>query len=382
MTKEQVMGMDKVLIISNSCDVSAGWGNITYEYCKELKRKKVSFDLLLPRNHERFDYLSELNPMYELPNAALYYNPYHVIAHMLQRIKKYSGYKLVHSLFSTPEAIIGMRISKRLGIPFIVGEQGTYGILPLLSRINRMFYLPVLRHSCKIICPSRFTSEKMIEFGEESMKEKMSIIHNGVDFGRFQKEVGPADIITKNRDKIIFIGIGGLKKRKGFDIAIKAISKVSRKIDCAYIIVGSGPGEAELKELAEKEGIGGRVRFVGKKTGDELLSHIKHSDIYIHTPVNHAWHFEGFGIVYLEANACGIPVIASKSGGVPDAVVDGKTGFLAKEDDADDTAKKILDIVKKYKSMKKECIKWAKDHDWGKIVDQYLRIYDEALEGR
>ena len=71
------------------------------------------------------------------------------------------------------------------------------------------------------------------------------------------------------------------------------------------------------------------VEFAGRKSGDELVSYFQLCDIYVHTPKVVDLKFEGFGIVYLEASACGKPIVATDAGGVRDAVIDGETGLIA-----------------------------------------------------
>jgi glycosyltransferase involved in cell wall biosynthesis len=90
--------------------------------------------------------------------------------------------------------------------------------------------------------------------------------------------------------------------------------------------------------------------------------------------------FEGFGIVFVEANAAGKPVVASASGGVTDAVSVGKSGVLVPEKDPQATARALLEFFEnqeRLKTMSQAALLWAQEHDWSRIADQYLKIYKE-----
>ena len=132
----------------------------------------------------------------------------------------------------------------------------------------------------------------------------------------------------------------GLASRKGHDMVIGALPTLLRTVpDVTYVMVGAGP-QGYLDELARELRVRDRVIFTGP-VSDELLSAIYGlCDIFVMpSRQDLAQHsVEGFGLVFLEANACGKPVIAGRSGGTDDAVVHGVTGFLVDPDDPDDIA--------------------------------------------
>jgi len=135
--------------------------------------------------------------------------------------------------------------------------------------------------------------------------------------------------------------------------------------------------------LVSKLGLKSNVSFLGSLTDDELVKYFQFCDIYIHTPRNTNWHFEGFGIVYLEASACAKPIIAADSGGIRDAVIEGNTGLIVPEEDIDATAQSILRLFQDHqlaRKLGKNGLQYAREHDWSLIVPKFLNLYHILLK--
>lgn len=129
--------------------------------------------------------------------------------------------------------------------------------------------------------------------------------------------------------KKVVLSVCRLVKRKGIDMALQAFSQLKEHPDVVYVIVGDGPDKKRLQYIAKQYGVTDRVRFVGNVSHSNLACWYTRCDLFI-MPTRKLSNsdVEGFGIVFLEANSFGKPVIAGKSGGVTDAVIDGETGFL------------------------------------------------------
>jgi len=135
--------------------------------------------------------------------------------------------------------------------------------------------------------------------------------------------------------KQVIMTVGRLDERKGHDMVIRAVRLlVERFPQLVYMIVGKGREEQRLKGLAEDLSIGERIIFTGFVTDEALPDYYRLCDVFVlpnrETEDNKQMRgdYEGFGVVFLEASACGKPVIAGKSGGSGEAVVDGVTGLL------------------------------------------------------
>ena len=142
-------------------------------------------------------------------------------------------------------------------------------------------------------------------------------------------------------DKVVLLSLGRLVSRKGVDYTIKALAGLSltERTGLAYVVVGAGPEEGNLRRLAEESGVA--VIFTGSVSEAEKWSWLNLCDILVMPSREINGDFEGFGIVYLEANLSGKPVIAGRSGGVSDAVSDGVSGLLVDPEDLEAIATAI-----------------------------------------
>ena len=127
----------------------------------------------------------------------------------------------------------------------------------------------------------------------------------------------------------LILSVGRLVERKGFDTVIEAVAVLRRKKrDVRLAIAGSGPDRQRLEELCWKAGVAEDVQFLGAVPSEELSALYSTADLFCLVPRSIGPDVEGFGIVYLDAGLMGKPVIASQTGGVPEAVIDGETGLL------------------------------------------------------
>jgi len=183
-----------------------------------------------------------------------------------------------------------------------------------------------------IIVVSRFTQDAVETLLGQVPAGKIRLIENGLDTKRF----APA---PKSRALIDLCGLAGcftyvsvcrLLEKKGIDHAIRAFVEVARRHpDSRYLVVGAGPDEDALQALALAEGIADKMIFAGPVAEDALVEHYRLGDVFVmpnrRMPDGDT---EGFGLVFLEANGCGLPVIAGCDGGSTDAVQDGFNGLV------------------------------------------------------
>jgi phosphatidyl-myo-inositol dimannoside synthase len=183
-----------------------------------------------------------------------------------------------------------------------------------------------------IIVVSRFTRGAVEALLGPLPPGKIRLIENGVDTRRF----APA---PKASALLEFYGLAGcftyvsvcrLVDKKGIDHAIRAFAEVARHYpDSRYLVVGTGPSEDALQALALAEGIADKVIFAGQVAESELVDHYRLGDVFVmpnrRMPDGDT---EGFGLVFLEANACGLAVIAGCDGGSTDAVKEGVNGLV------------------------------------------------------
>ena len=198
----------------------------------------------------------------------------------------------------------------------------------ILSPLKRR----VFKNAGKIFTVSHYTQRLVVENCGIS-RDLIQVIFNAVDSEKFIPGPKPAKIIQRHglEGKKVFLTITRLVDYKGVDFALRALKKILPEFpDAVYLICGEGEDRSRLESLSTELGLSKNVVFTGKLAPDELIDYYNASDAFILlsrddliTP-----NVEGFGIVFLEAAACGKPSIAGNSGGIPDAVIDGETGWL------------------------------------------------------
>lgn len=371
-----------IALFSSSLDTLCGYGNITYELCMAYHRRGLDFTLFLPPSEKVYADTLAVPFAVEctLPRYVVRFNLWNLWPHL--RTINVSQFDMVHSLLDFPHCVIAARSARKYKKPFLMGSQGTYGVMPLTYQPDRYFLMDAFRASKRILVPSQYTKEQILAYAKEQFP--IDIIHNGVNFERFQKQVDTSAIRSKFSGKTILLTVGNFKERRGQDLVLRAMALLKERSDLAYIMVGGGSLRAKMEALAEELGIADRVFFAGQQSGDSLLAHFQASDIYIHTPRVFKLNFEGFGIVYLEASSCGKPIIATDAGGIRDAVVDGQTGIVVPDQDIPAIAKAIetlADDAALRGHLGKQGHTYAKEHDWARIADRFLHLYDTVLHG-
>lgn len=189
-----------------------------------------------------------------------------------------------------------------------------------------------------VIPVSRFLARRAQHLGVD--EEKITVVPNATNPDVFYPD-SPPDLREEldADDRSVVVSAGRLVPKKGFDTALKAIDRVRSEIpDVLLLIAGDGPERTSLESLAHNLGVEDHVRFLGSVSQEHLRHYYSLADVFLMAGREVPGDVEGFGLVYLEANACGTPTIGARVGGVPDAVRDGETGLLVPPDDPPATA--------------------------------------------
>lgn len=205
-----------------------------------------------------------------------------------------------------------------------------YGGEILLSRRRKSIRQNFARAG-RIITISNFTKERLIEIGIP--EKKIVVIHPGVDPIKFNPKFDSSSIKKKYNlaGKRIILTVSHLVKRKGHHNVLRALPQVLEKVpNLVYLIVGKGEEEEKLKGIVKDLKLEDKIIFVEEIEERELPFYYAACDLFIMPSyeIKERGDVEGFGIAYLEAGASGKPVIGGRSGGVPDAIIDGETGLL------------------------------------------------------
>ncbi len=203
----------------------------------------------------------------------------------------------------------------------------------------------ILKKADKIISANSVVFKMINNFSD--VEDKNLIVNPGINkVDEINQE--KIEILRKKyqlTNEIILVSLGRLVKRKGFDktiLALKDLYNFNPNNNLVYFIVGSGPDETYLKELSKN--YQDKIIFTGEASEEEKWTFLALADIFIMPSRNIDGDFEGFGIVYLEANLMNKPVIAGNSGGIKDAVIDGLNGLLVDPENEKEIAKTILKL--------------------------------------
>jgi len=214
------------------------------------------------------------------------------------------------------------------------------------------------------VAVSERTKEDLERIG---VKGDVQVIPNGIDFGEIEK-------IRASEKESDIIFAGRLIKEKNVDILIKAVELVKKEIfDVKCIIIGDGPEKSELEKLATDLGLGGNVTFTGfLEDYKDVISCMKSSKVFVLPSTR-----EGFGIVALEANASGLPVVTvNHEKNAACDFINNENGFICALSERD-IAKKILVAIDKKEDMGRKCIESAMRYDWDRMADLTEEVYKE-----
>lgn len=250
----------------------------------------------------------------------------------------------------------------------------THGEEVVQTGYNRLARLRglALRSSDRVLAVSSFTRDRLIgDFGVAA--DRIRLVTPGVDLDRFTPGTSSEPFL---------LGVGRLIERKGFDRLIEGFARVAADFPGYRLkIAGKGPEEAGLKAQAEYLGMADRTDFLGSVDDAELVRLYRGcTALAMPNRTLPDGDTEGFGLIFLEANACGKPVIGGRAGGAVDAIVDGETGLLVDGDDPEAVAaaiRKLLGDGALRERLAAGGLAHARRHGWSSSADAFL----EAVEG-
>lgn len=236
-------------------------------------------------------------------------------------------------------------LKKFFGIPYFVWAYGLDILSMRKSALMRFLVKMIYKDAEAGIANSNFTKKEMVKAGID--REKVFVVYPGVDSKKFSPRPVPKAIYKKYNlpaDRKILLSVSRLVARKGFDLVIQALPQILEKFpNAVYVLGGRGPDEARLKSLVSRASgkVQSAVRFIGFVDEQDLPDLYSSAEIFLMPSRQINEDVEGFGMVFLEANACLCPVIGGKSGGIAEAIADGETGFLVNPKDPADLAEKV-----------------------------------------
>ena len=238
-------------------------------------------------------------------------------------------------LFGTPWplALTGPRLSRR-GIRYAVIVHGAEMLVPAAVPIVRARLAASLSGADLLLPVSEFTAERIRDLLENTGYEMppVAVLRARVDLERFRPEAASStirDALGVSEGERVLLCFGRLVRRKGVDRVIRALPAIRKKVPGTRLVVaGTGPELRRLRRLAR--GLGEDVVFAGRVPAGDAPAVYASADAFV-LPVVDRWfglEVEGLGVVLLEAGASGTPSVTGRSGGTPEAVIDGDTGIV------------------------------------------------------
>jgi len=250
-------------------------------------------------------------------------------------------------LATCEEGYLALHLARLLRMPFVIYAHGN----EVLGARDSAWAKPrqALRSASRVLANSRYTAGLLASIGVD--ERRVEIVHPGCDVAHYRPiETAPGAfeaLLGRPRCPVI-LTVGNLVPRKGHDLVIQALPAILKRVPgLLYVIVGEGPNREHLEQLALSVGVRNSVLFAGRVPHERLPEYFALCDAYVmpsRARLEQA-DVEGFGLVYLEANACGKPAIGGRAGGVPDAVVHGRTGLLVDPGDVDDLGRAIVTLL-------------------------------------
>lgn len=296
---------------------------------------------------------------------------------------------IVHAHYNLPYSdYSALKFSREKNVPLVVTyhadaqESGGNMLRNLATFLYNRILLPrVLDHANIIIATTpRFVEESKFL---RSYKKKIKIIPNGINIQEYDLDLSQKECRIRLKlpeDKLIILFFGNLVRYKGPDILLKAFAQVRKKYSKTLLFyAGRGDMESELKRKVSEMKLEDSVCFSGYVPEELKPLYYKAADIFCLPSRTLA---EAFGIVNLEAMASGLPIIASKLGGIPDVVQDEETGLLVTPGSVDRLKDAIIKLIEnkdlRYKLGKKGRKK-VQRYSWENIARETERIYEELL---
>ncbi len=360
-----------------------GSGVVATELGKALARKGHEIHFISYSQPVRMDAFQQGVFFHEVmvPDYPLFhFDPYEVaLTSTLVRTALQEKLDLIHVHYAIPHAPAAFMAreilkTKGLSVPFVTTLHGTD--ITLVGKDQS--YEPVIsfaiNQSDAVTAVSSYLKEETLR--HFSITKNIEVVYNFIDplaIAEEKKECTKA-IAAPNGEKVV-MHISNFRKVKRVQDVIQAFRLIVEKIPCRLIMVGDGPERNMAENLAEELGIRKHCMFIGKVKNS--LSILPCADVFFLPSAS-----ESFGLSALEAMACGIPVIGSNAGGMPEVQIHGKTGFLSEVGDYQDMAKNALLVLTDNSlssAFSKACIKQANAFRLDIILPQYEAIYKRVL---
>lgn len=296
-----------------------------------------------------------------------------------KQLIKENNYDVINTHFAVPTGPVGVWLSKKAKIPNVLCVHGgdlydpSKWASPHQHSILRTIVRWVLRQASAVIGGSSNTVENIDTYYDEKVESQV------IPYAIQRQDhvvAAPRERYGIDDDDLAFVTVGRLVSRKGLDQLIEVINKLDNK-KVHLFVIGSGPLEESLKAIAEEQGVTAQIHFLGQVDDKEKLEVLHMADIYASTSVH-----EGFGIVFLEAMAAGLPVVCYDFGGQTDFLETDSNGYVVKLNDKvafQKACQTLMDDTELREKMGKHNQVAVGDYYIDRYAEKYEAIYEKAI---
>ena len=313
-------------------------------------------------------------PLFEHP-------PYDsLLASKIVDVAQHAELDVLHVHYAIPHAAVAFLAtqilkSKNIRLPIVTTLHGTdITLVGLDSSLSSVVEFSI-NQSDKVTSVSKSLSDQTRDYF--NTKKDISVIYNFINLKRFSRKPNPQhrSAIAPNNEKIL-VHISNFRKVKRVEDVVECFSKVKKSIPAKLLLIGDGPERLKVEQMCRQLGTCSDISFLGKQDAVEELLSI--ADLFLLPSAK-----ESFGLAALEAMACGVPVISTNVGGLPEVNIEGVTGHLCNVGDTDMMAQRAQELLSdeaKLETFRVNAREKALEFSRENIVPQYEALYQSCLE--
>lgn len=305
---------------------------------------------------------------------------------IIREIRRTNIDAILHCGRVMPEGIAAWMNRRLGGIPYVCWSHGEDIVTAGQSRELSVLANRAYRGAAANIVNSHNTGRMLEALGISP--SGIHVVHPGVDVTRFRPDVDGSAIRARYAPggETLLLSVGRLQRRKGHDLVIEAVSRLSPGVPVQYVIAGDGHERARLEALAASSGVQSRVHFAGEVADALLPQFYAACDLFVMPNRVDEGDIEGFGIVFVEAAASGRVAIGGNSGGVPEAVGDRRTGILVSGTDATELADAIRTLAADAETRQAigaaARVRVCEAFTWDRAARQVEVVHEAVIAGR
>ncbi|MFT5037363.1 MAG: glycosyltransferase involved in cell wall biosynthesis [Candidatus Azotimanducaceae bacterium] len=305
----------------------------------------------------------------------------HFVAYRLSRKHRYD---LVWSIMASYGGFVAVRVKKKLCIPMVLTlqEGDSFEYIYRKVRFVRKSFNAIFSSADGLQAISHYLQAWGVEMGFVGSVNK--VVPNGVDIASFTRKISESEILDARRNfgfsehATILFTSSRLEKKNGISDVIAALPKLSE--DICFVVCGSGSLDAALKTQVATLGLGHRVLFKGFVDPIELPLLMRASDVFIRPSLS-----EGLGNAFLEAMAADLIIVGTNAGGIPDFLLDGKTGFMVEIKNSKSIAETIIRIISLSPQERERIIRRASSlvitqYNWEVVTQDIQKIFNAVTQ--